>query len=122
MTDSIPLVRESRALAVATITLQSVDVSSIERAPSVRFSIIEDGRVMEASPPGGRIYVEYLDERTSRIVLTNAITNEIFADVVSRHHDAPSVGAEWNEPSLASAELASALYWSMWRMQQVNHD
>lgn len=106
---------------MADFTIQSMDISAIEQAPHVRFTFVDGDYAFEASPPGGHIRVDCLHEqgRVSRIVLTNTLTNEVFADVISHQQDTPSVGDDWTNSALYAAELACALYWSMWRMQQI---
>lgn len=105
---------------MADFTIQSMDISAIEQAPHVTFTFVDGLYAFEASPPGGHIRVDCLREegRVSRIVLTNTLTNEVFADVISHQQDAPSIGEDWANSTLYTAEIACALYWSMWRMQQ----
>lgn len=102
-------------------TIQSMDISSVAQAPSVTFTFADDSYSFEASPPGGRLHVSAVDARgaVSRIVLTNTLTDEVFADVEARQHATPSIGDEWENSALYAAEIACALYWSMWRMQQL---
>lgn len=106
---------------MADFTINSIDISGLPQAPSVKFTFVDDDLVMEASPPGGHLRVESMSANgeVSRVVITNTLTNEVFADVVSHQHETPSVGEEWGNSALYAAELACALYWSMWRMQQV---
>lgn len=106
---------------MADFTIQSMDISAIEQAPHVTFTFVDGDYAFEASPPGGHIRVDCLSDegRVSRIVLTNTLTNEVFADVISHQHDTPSIGEDWANSALDAAELACALYWSMWRMQQL---
>ena len=102
-------------------TLQSMDVSALPQAPAVTFRFAEDNYSFEASPPGGHIHVSAVGARgdTSRIVLTNTLTDEVFADIQSQKRAAPSTGEQWENAACYAAELACALYWSMWRMQQI---
>jgi hypothetical protein len=102
-------------------TMESMDISGVGRAPFITFTLSEDKRMVRASPPGGYILITAMraDGSLSRIELTNALTGEKFSDVDSRHVVAPSVGEDWNEPLHHATEIAAALYWSMWRMQQL---
>jgi hypothetical protein len=105
-----------------TFDLNSHDISSVGKAPALRFTINSSRRGFWAEAPGGRIDVTALsdDGRTSRIVITNTLTNEVFADLVSNQVDAPSVGDDWTNPAVYAAEIGAALYWSMWRKQQLD--
>lgn len=102
-------------------TMQSMDISAVGRAPSIDFELSKDCYEITASPPGGHIRITAITEdgEVSRIVLTNTLTGEAFADIESTRVDALSVGEDWNTASAHATEIAAALYWSMWRMQQV---
>lgn len=101
-------------------TMESIDISRVGRAPSITFTMSEDRTTVSASPPGGEIVIRAVNEdgKRSRITLINAETLEVFATIESFHVVAPSVGDDWNEPLHHATEIAAALYWSMWRMQQ----
>ncbi|HEY3499257.1 MAG TPA: hypothetical protein VGK73_31425 [Polyangiaceae bacterium] len=100
---------------------ESTDIAGVGRAPTIEYHWSEDNAYFEASPPGGHIRVEAKADngKVARILLTNALTGEVFAGIDSRHTPAPSVGEDWNDAHVTACEIASALYWSMWRMQQV---
>jgi hypothetical protein len=102
-------------------TMESMDISGVGRAPFIEFTLSEDRREITAEPPGGCIVITALtdDGERSRVELINTLTGEVFARVESVHVDAPSVGPDWNTPTAHATELAAALYWSMWRMQQL---
>ena len=112
-----------------TWTMQSMDISSVGKAPDVEFAISDDRARMEASPPGGHIAVRAMERRgaaamhgepfTYHVVLTNTITGSVYADVAVRHISAGELPEEWNSPTLYAGEIACSLYWSMWRMQQL---
>lgn len=105
----------------STWTLESVDTSGLGRAPNVEYALSDDRSAITGEPPGGRIRITALtqDARRSRIELVNSLTGETFADVEATMVATPSVGDDWDNPLAYFAELAAALYWSMWRMQQV---
>lgn len=102
-------------------TMESMDISGVGRAPFIRFRLNHDRSTIEADPPGGHIRIAALNEgaERSRIVLTSTVTGEVFADIESRHVVAPSRGDDWNTATAHATEVAAALYWSMWRMQQL---
>lgn len=101
--------------------LQSMDISAIGKAPDIEYVFADDNRSFHASPPGGLILIEAMTEdgSRSRITLTNMLTQEVFALVESQHVDAPSCGDGWSNAAAHAGEIGAALYWSMWRMQQV---
>lgn len=100
-------------------TMDAHDVSGLPLAPSVTFVLNEYGTGIVAEPPGGLIVLMLVGGIESRIVLTNTETGEVFADVLSKHCTAPSLGDEWNTITQHACEVAAALYWSMWRRQQI---
>lgn len=104
-----------------TWVLESIDISGVGRAPFVEYVFADDNTSFEAFPPGGHIRVEAVADggKMSRVVLRNTLTDEVFADIVVRHTAAESCGEEWKDPAMAAGEIGAALYWSMWRMQQV---
>lgn len=104
-----------------TFELDSMDISGVDKAPGLTFKINDDRRSFSAEAPGGRIDVTCLsqDGRLSRLVLTNTLTSEVFADIQVTQVDAPSVGEDWTNPAVYAAEIGASLYWSMWRRQQL---
>lgn len=96
--------------------MKSVDTSGTGRAPFIEFEMGDDNTRITANPPGGSIAITAIanDADLSRVVLTNALTQEVFADIDVRYTPAPNIDATANV-----CEIAAALYWSMWRMQQV---
>lgn len=77
---------------------------------------------MTAEPPGAAIRIEAVDCAKgfkSRIVLTDAQDGSVVADIDVRHLSSPGYPAQWGDPALYAGELACALYWSLWRMQQL---
>lgn len=100
-------------------TMDAHDVSAIPLAPSITFRMSEDLGTITATPPGGTIVLSAGPQDVSRIVLTNALTGEVFADILSTHVLAASLGDAWNTVTQHACEVAAALYWSMWRRQQI---
>lgn len=102
--------------------MQSMDISGVGKAPDVEFLFSEDNSVITAEPPGGHIRIEAGGDAEgfrSRIVLTNAVTGAVYADIEARHRPLPDLPKEWSDPAQYAGELACSLYWSMWRMQQL---
>lgn len=100
-------------------TLDSHDVSWLPQAPSITFRLSEDLSTITATPPGGILKLTAEKGDASRIVLTNAETGEVYADILSEHVLAASLGDAWNTVTQHACEVAAALYWSMWRRQQI---
>ena len=110
---------------MSTFTIESVSTDGVDQPPNVEFVMAEHSRSFSATPDGARIEVfaeptpEGQTGRWSRIILIDTVRGFIAAEILVHHHEVPG-HPQWEDPALYAGETACALYWSMWRMQQVN--
>lgn len=102
---------------MSTFVIESVSTEGVGQPPNVEFTMAEDCRSFTAEPEGAKIYVLAKEPMVSRIVLIDTTRDFISAEIEVRHHEVPG-HPQWNDPALYAGEVACALYWSQWRMQQ----
>jgi hypothetical protein len=98
-------------------TINGVSTEGVGQPPNVEFTMAEDRRSFAATPEGAKISVLALESGRSRIILHDTERDMVTADIVLTHLPVPG-HPEWEDAALYAGEVACALYWSQWRMQQ----
>ena len=92
--------------------IESHDISGVGKAPNVAFVYSGDGLTATAHPPRACISVVVVSEETGRVeIKCGDFTTRV--TVQCEEHD--PIHGPWAE----LMETACAIYWSMWRRQEL---